>query len=185
MAAFLLLPLAVLELAPRFLHHTLTALTAKKARMPDTTTPQAAAQEHAVHSWTIAMATRDFTATLTAWTTNIAPDGSPIVSAEVTGPGAEDALDRFASEYHVHLPHPGDLRPQFDIEATDRTVLVWRRDGVWVELWHPNPVPTRPGPAQTVPDAVQPASASAVRAALRGLGDRLPTTRRNKETSRA
>ena len=32
MTAFLLYPLAVLELTPRILHHALTALTTKKAR---------------------------------------------------------------------------------------------------------------------------------------------------------
>ena len=144
-----------------------------------------AAREHAVHSWSIAMATCGLSATLPNWTTSTAPDGAPVVSAEVAGPAAAYALSRFASEYHLNLPHPGDMRPQFDIEVTDRTVLVWRRDGVWVELWHPNTAAVVPEPAQTAPSPAQATPAAAVRAALRGLGDRLPTTRRNKETSRA
>jgi len=144
-----------------------------------------AAQEHATQSWTLFTNARSLTATLPTWTTGTAPDGRPVVSAKVAGPRAAYTLARFASESDLILPHPGDLRPQFDIEVTDRTVLVWRRDGVWVELWHPNPVPARPEPAQAAPAAAQPTPASAARAALRGLGDRLPTTRHKKETSRA
>ena len=144
-----------------------------------------AAQEHATHSWSISMATCGLAATLPTWTASTAPDGSPVVSAEVAGPGAAHALSRFASECDLNLRHPGDMRPQFDIEVTDRTVLVWRRNGVWVGLWHPNTAAVAPEPTQAAPAAVQPTPASAVRAALRGLGDRLPTTRRKKETSRA
>ncbi|MYW46357.1 hypothetical protein [Streptomyces sp. SID161] len=151
--------------------------------MPEPTLSDA--REHAIHSWILFVTTCGLTASLPTWTTGTAPDGNPVLSAEVAGPGAAHALSRFASEYHLTLPHPGDARPQFDVEVVDRTVLVWRRDGVWVELWHPNTVPAAPEPAQTAPGPVQATPASAVRAALRGLGDRLPTTRRNKETSRA
>lgn len=155
----------------------------------------AAVREHTEQSWRVFSQVTDLRETLTTWTTTTAPDGRPILSAEVTGPEAAHALKTFASTYHLALHHPGDLRPQVDVTVTDRAVLYWRCDGVWVELWHPNPATPAPVPVPVVPVPVEDAlpapqaatpTASPLVSALRGLGDRLPYTRRSKkETSRA
>lgn len=52
---------------------------------------------------------------------------------------------------------------------------MWHHAGVWVELWHPDTIPTveQPAPANTPP--------TARRRASRASG-RLPFTRRTKET---
>lgn len=108
----------------------------------------AAVREETEQSWRVFSQVANLGETLTTWTTATAPDGRPIISAEVTGPEASHALKTFASTYHLALHHPGDLRPQVDVTVTDRAVLYWRRDGVWVELWHPNTVPEPPCPSR-------------------------------------
>jgi hypothetical protein len=93
----------------------------------------------------------------------------------------------FARDFHVNLPFPGDLRPLFDVDATDRVVLVWRRDGVWVELWHPagavdtpEPVPAVAEPPAAVQPAPKPSNVPARRSLFGRPSGRLPFTRRSK-----
>ena len=153
--------------------------------MTDTAPAQALedVREHAIKAWSLFTENRGLTARIPDWRTHTAPDGGLCLSVEVTGPGAAHALALFASQYHLVLGHPGDLRPQFDITVTDRTVLVWRHDGVWVELWHPVDVPATPAAVQepAVPDTAL-VSASSRRSFLRP-GGRLTFTRRSKETN--
>lgn len=137
--------------------------------MTHTTTDSALdrARDHADKCWRLFTDNRNMRTPLGRWETSSTPDGSVLVSAEVTGSGAAYALARFAADYHITLPNPGDVRPQFDIDAVGRTVLVWRCLGVWVELWHPD---STPEPAVSV-DAP-----TARRSLLRPSG-RLPFTR--------
>lgn len=163
--------------------------------MTDTTTSALdMAREHAVKSWRVFTDQRNLRAAFADWRTSTTPDGSPYLSVEVAGQGAAHALSRFSADYYLNLPHPGDVRPQFDVTAVGRTVLVWRYDGVWVELWHPDspvdapqPVqPVQPVQSATVHSMPVPVSAapSGRRSFLRPSG-RLPFTRNrtDKETT--
>jgi hypothetical protein len=157
--------------------------------MTDTTTDLLAeAREHATQSWKLFAREKGLDATAPAWEESRTPDGSPLLSARVPGRRAGWALKMFARDFHVNLPFPGDVRPQFDVTVPDRVVLVWRRDGVWVELWHPAGAVETPEPEPAVsepPVAVQAApTPPAVPAARRSLfgrpSGRLPFTRRSK-----
>lgn len=166
--------------------------------MTDTTTgtPVAdaliAAKVHAQNSWYLFTGQKDYDAIVPSWKVGDTEDGSPCLSSEVVGESAAHALRRFARDFHLTLPHPGDVHPQFDIHApVGRTALVWRYDGVWVELWHPDslsdapegPEPVRGAPVPSVAAQSAPPSSPAVRHAfLRRPSARLPFTRRKKET---
>lgn len=137
------------------------------------------AKAQAVQAWHLFTRERNLTARIPDWRTTTSPDGSPALSAEVAGPGAAHALRLFASEYHLVLRWPGDLRPQFDYTIPGRTACVWRSRGVWVELWHPDTV-------ASLPPATKPAP-PARRGLLSLASARLPYTRRPttlKETTR-
>lgn len=156
--------------------------------MTDTSTPSALdmAREHAVKAWRLFTDNRNLRAPLAEWDTTTTPDGSPYLSVEVTGRGAAHALSRFAADYHITLPNPGDVRPQFDVTAVGRTVLVWRCLGVWVELWHSDSAPAAPGSPEPVLSGPKPAQAPAqgvvppMRRSFRRPSGRLPFTRRQR-----
>jgi hypothetical protein len=159
--------------------------------MTDTTTPTALgyAREHADKSWQLFARAKNLTDTRPAWEESVTPDGSLLLSGRLVGQRPTWALARFARDYWLVLK-PGDLRPQFDISVPGRTGLVWRFDGVWVELWHPDSavdapqvpevVLSAPVPAMPAPD---PIPAEARRAFLRGPGGRLRFTRRQRTTN--
>jgi hypothetical protein len=157
--------------------------------MTDTTTDLlAATREHAAQSWHLFAREKGLDETSPVWEVSVTPDGSPLLSAQVPGRRAGWALKMFARDFHVNLPFPGDLRPQFDVTVPDRVVLVWRRDGVWVELWHPAGAVDTAEPMQAVsepPVAVQPAPVPTpppvpARRSLFGRpSGRLPFTRRS------
>lgn len=136
----------------------------------------AAVQEHAVRSWRVFTQERNLVARLHGWKAGTAPDGRPSLSAEVVGRGAERALHLFASQHHLTLAQPDDLRPVFDYSTPGRTSCVWRSSGVWVEFWHPDPMtsPTDPVSAPSARPAVP---------VLGRLGARLPFTRPKKENA--
>jgi hypothetical protein len=156
--------------------------------MTDTTTDLLAlAKEHATYSWQLFAREKDLDATAPAWEESVTLDGSPLLSARVPGRRAGWALDLFARDFHVHLPFPGDVRPQFDVTVPDRVVLVWRRDGVWVELWHPagavdtpEPVPAVSEPPVAVQTAPTPPAVPVRRSPFGRPSGRLPFTRRTK-----
>jgi hypothetical protein len=159
--------------------------------MTDTTSSVDAAREHATKSWLMFTNGRNVASTAPEWEKSVAPDGSPFLSGRVSGRRAVWAIRTFAADFYLTLPHPGDVRPQFDIEVPDKVVLVWRRDGVWVELWHPaqadaSPEPRQaaPGPSTPVQGAPTPAPPATPATFRRWLltrpGGRLPYTRRNK-----
>lgn len=143
-------------------------------------------REYAQQAWTLFTRERNLTATLTWSEETATPDGGPLVSARVEGQGAAHALQRFTADCHVRLGAFGDQRPQFDYSVPNRVVCFWRKSGVWIELSAPASAVEIPEPA-VAPEPVQAAAAptltGSVAAALRGLGDRLPTTRRKKETT--
>ena len=136
------------------------------------------ARGHARAAWLLFARERRLHATLTGWQTGTAPDGSPQISAEVTGPGAAHALSRFTAGHDLVLGQPGDQRQTVDYSVPGRTACVWRKNGVWVELWCSD-TPSTPSPPVQAP--VRPVSQKA----RRGLGGRLPFPRRSKETNPA
>jgi hypothetical protein len=157
-----------------------------------------AARLHADGSWAIFAAEKHLgTDAEPTWAEEPGPDGTVLLSGQVTGPRAVWALDRFARDFYMVLKNPGDQRPQFDISQPGRTVVVWRYGGVWVELWHPEaavdapkaaepvhdaPVPSRPSPTPKP----APSPAAPVRSLISRASDRLPYTRnRRKETPAA
>jgi hypothetical protein len=142
-------------------------------------------REHAIKSWYRHTDQCGLKARVPDWRTSTAPDGQPLLSAEVVGPDAAHALRLFAPQHHLNLSTPGDLRPQYDITVPGRTVLVWRHAGVWVELWHPDTIPATPEPVQDAPEADTALVSAATRRPLLGPGGRLTFTRRKKETTTA
>lgn len=145
-----------------------------------------AAKEHGQNSWYVFTGQKGYSAIVPDWRVGRTEDGTPRLSVQVVGPGAVNALARFARDFHLKLPHPGDVRPQFDVHQPGRTVLVWRYDGVWVEFWHPDSVvdaPEVPEPVLSAPvpspaAAPDPIPAAVRRAFLRRPGGRLPFTRK-------
>lgn len=134
-----------------------------------------AAKLHAIHAWTVFTAERHLTARVPDWRTTSNPDGSPILSAEVAGPGAAHALRLFAAGADLVLHGPGDVRPQFDYSRPGRISCVWRSGGVWVELWHPEEVAGLPAVVPSEPAA----------GVSRASGRFLFTRRSKKETTTA
>jgi hypothetical protein len=128
------------------------------------------AKTHAEKAWYLFTRERNLKALVPDWRASTASDGRPTLSAEVVGPGAAHALNLFASQYHLVLGD-GDLRPQYDVDVPDRTVLVWRFRGVWVQLWHPDSVTSLPTPSTT---------AVARQGLLTRASGRLPFTRHPK-----
>ncbi|MFI0822255.1 hypothetical protein ACH4TX_42220 [Streptomyces sp. NPDC021098] len=87
-------------------------------------------------------------AILTGWETTAAPDGQPLVSGRVDGPGAVQQLRAFATDSMLAFSGAVDLRPVLDVSEPGRVAVVWRSGGVWVSLWTPEPPPpTSPSPA--------------------------------------
>lgn len=89
---------------------------------------------YAGKAWQLFCRERNLNATLT-WSDDPGPANARMVSAQVCGQGAAHALQRFTADYHVVLGAPGDQRPQYDYTDPDRTACVWRKSGVWIELW--------------------------------------------------
>lgn len=117
--------------------------------MPDLTTAKA----HAVDSWYRFTRDRGLATKVPDWRQTTAPDGAPRLTCEVVGPNAADDLHRFASKAYLPLGRDGDIAPTYDY-ADARVTVVWRCQGVWVELWVPDRRPAaveapvaRPGPA--------------------------------------
>lgn len=135
--------------------------------------------------------------TLSSWKVTRLDDGALMVSARVRGPNPGQAFDQFVDRQAMYLANrmgseTTDRLPALDVTDPGRTAVVWRTDGVWVELWHPAEAAGRPQPRQAAPEpstAVQGAptlrpSPSTIPAARRSLltraSGRLPYTRRNK-----
>jgi len=122
---------------------------------------------------------------LVDWQATRTVDGSLMLSARIVGPNPERALHQFADRQAQYLANrpllPGDYLPALDVTVPGREACVWRTDGVWVEIWHPDTTTTAQGAPQPVP-----APALAVpKPSPRGLlGGRLPFARnRRKETA--
>lgn len=148
-----------------------------------------AAKVHAQNSWYLFTGPHNYDAIVPSWRVGDTPDGSPCLSSEVVGESAVHALQRFARDFYLTLPNPGDVRPQFDVTQPGRTVLTWRYDGVWVELWHSNsitdtrqfPKPVHGAPVLAVAAQAAPSTSPAARRTLlRRPSARLPFTRRPK-----
>lgn len=150
-----------------------------------------AAKFHAQNSWQLFTGPHNYDAIVPSWQVGDTEDGSPRLSSEVVGESAAHALRRFARDFYLTLPNPDDVRPQFDIHApAGRTALVWRYDGVWVELWHSDSATNTPQPPSPVRGApAQPVAAQTGPSARRTFFSRpsaqLPFTRRKKETPTA
>jgi hypothetical protein len=134
------------------------------------------AKDHAMKAWYLFARERNFKAVVPDWRTGVSPDGSPTLSVEVVGPGAPHALRLFTSGHPITLGEPGDQRPGFDYSTTGRVTCVWRRHGVWIELWHPDATVAAPEPA------ISPSRPS-LRRTLTRPGGRLPFTRKQRTTN--
>ncbi|MFJ1900466.1 hypothetical protein [Streptomyces sp. NPDC088115] len=111
---------------------------------------------------------------LTDWETARLDDGSLLVSARIVGPDPATALREFGVRQEERLGHRvdpavGDQPPSLDFSVPGRSACVWRLDGVWVEVWHPDtptPVPAPPravqAPARPVPTPPRQRPAAAV-----------------------
>lgn len=140
--------------------------------MTDTTSPVTEARESAESYWKVFMKGQSGIPDAGAgpWQKGTLPDGTPFLSAEMTGGSALEALHRFAADTMFFLGH-GDTRPAFDYSVPGRTACVWRSHGVWVELWVPDTPSVPVAPAQR-----------ARRRILSRSGARLPFTR-NRRTA--
>jgi hypothetical protein len=121
--------------------------------------------------------------TLTGWQTTTTADGALWLSAQAQGPEPGPVLKKVAECQFAHItnramPGSGHQIPALDVSQEGRTAYVWRTGGVWVEIWHANP-PATPEPTPIRPSRPSPATA------LRGLGARLPYTRRPGEAKPA
>lgn len=67
------------------------------------------------------------------WTTSIAADGHPLISATVAGRYAEPVLRRFGAHHGLILIGASDQKPVLAYSAHGATVT-WRTSGVWVQL---------------------------------------------------
>jgi hypothetical protein len=132
------------------------------------------AKEYAIKAWRLFTQERNFRAKAPDWRETTTPDGSPSLTAEVVGPGAAHALRLFTADYHVRLDYPGDQRPTFDYSTEGRVACVWRKYGVWIELWIPDSVRDLPAPVPSVS-----------RRLLKRPAGRFPFTRRLKESRTA
>ena len=138
-----------------------------------------AVMAQAVRAWLLFAEERGTKATLDGWTAGRSLDGSPVLTARVVGPEADRYLRLFTTEHPLILGRPGDQRPGFDYSVPGRVTCVWRSEGVWVQIWHPDTEPTDPGPRPEPPRA-------GVRRLLKRPSGRLPFTRnRRKETPAA
>ncbi|MFD7615700.1 hypothetical protein [Streptomyces sp. NPDC059802] len=127
----------------------------------------------AVRSWYLAVRDRYPSALVPDWRVGWTEDGAPLLTVQVIGQGAQEALHHFASAYPLALAGSGDLRPVFEYRP-GRVVCVWRTNGVWVEMWHPD-----------VPAAPAPSPALMPRRRLPSLSGRLPLGQRLTNIRRA
>lgn len=147
------------------------------------TADTALAKHRLIRDWYDSGAGRQ--ATLTNWVQSTAVDGAPMVSGRLAGPHPDDALAVFGARQETYLalrPAPGDVLPALDYSVPGRTGLVWRQDGVWTEVWHPNTPETstpRPGPpvAATVPSRPMPMPPRTVAVTPSGRLPRRPANR--------
>lgn len=137
-----------------------------------------AVTEQAVRAWLLFTQERTVKARLSDWTTSRGPDGSPVITTRLVGPDADRWLRLFTSDYLLVLGRPGDQRPFFDYSTPGRVTCVWRSEGVWVQIWHPDTDPTDPGPRPEPPRA-------GVRRLLKRPSGRLPFPRTRRKENHA
>jgi hypothetical protein len=116
---------------------------------------------------------------LEGWQITRGEDGRLHVSVQASGPDAGLALQRLMDRQARFLSRrmdrvADDAMPQLDLSQAGRVAVFWRLAGVWVEVWCHTADSAPVSPVQPVPVL-----------ARRGLGGRLPYTRRKKETTRA
>lgn len=78
---------------------------------------------------------------LSTFTTSSFPDGTLLISAEVTGADPARTLGMFIGRHTSYLAerldrHPDDQLPFLDVSVDGRAGYMWRTRGVWVQLWH-------------------------------------------------
>ncbi|MFE1949979.1 hypothetical protein ACFW9D_05855 [Streptomyces sp. NPDC059524] len=145
-------------------------------------------KDHAVDAWYEFAHERAHKARIPSWRQGTAPDGSPRLTCEVVGPDAARVLHLFASVGPLVYWQGGggDTKPTYDYQA-GRTAVVWRRQGVWVELWVPD-TPAKPSQPARSPHGPATATTGGKRLVPRPRpSGRLPFGRRPKtpkETTR-
>lgn len=93
---------------------------------------------------------------LGAWSVTRLESGELFLSARILGPDPAVALVEFEKRQSNVVAGDGDMdagdrMPSLDCTVPGRTACVWRLDGVWVEVWHPDTPTPRPTPPQGAP----------------------------------
>lgn len=125
------------------------------------------------------------TVSLDNWTVIRVADGSLLLSAQIDSPAAEEALKAFGKWQSSFLsdrikPGSGDVLPAFDYSVPGRTAFVWRIDGVWVELWHDEPVVPAPRPTPALHAAQTARTAPSARLPFTRLRNALNLAKENR-----
>lgn len=144
------------------------------------------ARAHAERSWQLSIQYTKLLADLTDWEKSSAADGSPLLTARVSGPDQEKALLAFINGTTAVVldTRAAHQRPSIDFSVPGRVVCLWRTGGVWVEMWHPAaPAQKRPSPAllADLPRVTGPLGT--VRRLVSRPSARLPFSRRARATA--
>lgn len=114
-----------------------------------------AAKNHACTAWYRYTDQRNIKTRVARWTQDNAPDGTPRIACEVTGPSALQEMHRFVNSGLLLLGRDGDVSPSLDYRD-GRVSCTWRHLGVWVELWVPDTQPAAPKPVAAPQKPVTP-----------------------------
>ncbi|MEU5490305.1 hypothetical protein AB0G98_21520 [Streptomyces sp. NPDC020196] len=148
----------------------LDAITAKYRAMKDWRAAQDRRLDTAAH-------------TLGDWSVTRLESGDLYLSARILGPDPAGALLDFEKRQSTTVASFGDMQggdrmPSLDCTVSGRTACVWRLDGVWVEVWHPDTPTPRPAPPVGVSRPVPKPGPPAATSPSGRLPRRLTTTRR-------
>ncbi|MGW5529453.1 hypothetical protein [Streptomyces xanthochromogenes] len=117
-----------------------------------------AVKDRVEQAWTSTCQFARVRAELTDWRTSLTPDGTPLLSAKVTGFQRGHALRAFGAD-GATLPTENQ-RPVLDYSTPGRIQCEWRDAGVWVQLWHPDTALPSPAVLAAFPKPQHPMAAT-------------------------
>ncbi|MDX2986432.1 hypothetical protein [Streptomyces caniscabiei] len=142
-----------------------------------------AERDSAFRQWLTFIKYSQLRAELGPWT-RLDTDAGPLLSAQVDGPDAAEAVREFVLGDRAVGTVGGYRRPGLDYTVPGRVACVWQSNGVWVEFWHADQPAPRPTPLTVKPLQVAALPQGAARRSLIGRASgRLPFPRRKKETT--
>lgn len=112
------------------------------------------AQTTAERDWHLYDMPAKYGADLGSWAVERADGDRLMVSTEVAGPRAVEAMHAFTAANPLVLLNPDDRAPMVSYAVPGRVECVWRTRGVWVSLWAAEPAqhPICPAPASPAPE---------------------------------